>query len=149
MKSELYILVLGDDPSYHLDPCHLWKWFLLALEHERNSSFALLNLLWLRAFCPCFPAKTQHFQMHIRSWTCYVISVPSGGLVVNHNRNQCITSTLGWRKFTINISPILKPCSSSISNPCLKGKSVLPSNVVPALSHSWWGKLLSLLRIYF
>jgi hypothetical protein len=81
MKSELYVLVLGDDPSYHLGPCHLWKWFLLALEHERNSSFAPLKLLWLRPFCPCFPAKTQNFQMHIRSWTCYIISVPSGGLV--------------------------------------------------------------------
>jgi hypothetical protein len=28
--------------------------------------------------------------------------MPSGGLVANHNRNQCITSTLGLRKFTIN-----------------------------------------------
>jgi hypothetical protein len=28
--------------------------------------------------------------------------MPSGGLVTNHNRNQCITSTLGWRKFTVN-----------------------------------------------
>jgi hypothetical protein len=37
-------------------------------------------------------------------WTCYIISMPSGGLVANHNRNQCITSTLGWRKFTVNIS---------------------------------------------
>jgi hypothetical protein len=36
-------------------------------------------------------------------WTCYIISMPSGGLVANHNRNQCITSTLGWWKFTINI----------------------------------------------
>jgi hypothetical protein len=35
-------------------------------------------------------------------WTCYIISMPSGGLVANHNRNQCITSTLGWRKFTVN-----------------------------------------------
>jgi hypothetical protein len=25
----------------------------------------------------------------------YIISMPSGGLVANHNRNQCITSTLG------------------------------------------------------
>jgi hypothetical protein len=113
MKSELYVLLLGDDPSYHLGPCHLWKWFLLALKHERNSSFAPLNLLWLRPFCPCFPAKTQYFQIHIRSWTCYIISVPSGRLVANHNRNQCITSTLGWRKFTINIFPMLKTCSSS------------------------------------
>jgi hypothetical protein len=40
--------------------------------------------------------------MHIWSWTCYIISVPSGGLVANHNRNQWITNTLGWRKFTIN-----------------------------------------------
>jgi hypothetical protein len=93
--------------------CHLWKWFLLALEHERNSSFAPLNLLWLRPFCSCFPAKTQYFQIHIRSWTFYIISVPSGGLVANHNLNQCITSTLGWRKFTVNISPMLKPCLSS------------------------------------
>jgi hypothetical protein len=29
--------------------------------------------------------------------------MPSGGLVANHNRNQCITSTLGGRKFTVNI----------------------------------------------
>jgi hypothetical protein len=57
MKSELYVLVLGDDPSYHLGPCHLWKWFLLALEHERISSFARLNLLWLCPFCPCFLQK--------------------------------------------------------------------------------------------
>jgi hypothetical protein len=71
-----------------------------------------MNLLWLRPFCPCFPAKTQYFQMHKWSWTCYIISVPSGGLVANHNRNQCISSTLGWRKFTVNISPMLKPCSS-------------------------------------
>jgi hypothetical protein len=28
--------------------------------------------------------------------------MPSGGLVANHNRNQCITSTPGLRKFTIN-----------------------------------------------
>jgi hypothetical protein len=28
--------------------------------------------------------------------------MPSGGLVANHNRNQCITSTLGGRKFTVN-----------------------------------------------
>jgi hypothetical protein len=35
-------------------------------------------------------------------WTSYIISMPSGGLVANHNRNQCITSTLGWRKFTVN-----------------------------------------------
>jgi hypothetical protein len=28
--------------------------------------------------------------------------MPSGELVANHNRNQCITSTLGWRKFTVN-----------------------------------------------
>jgi hypothetical protein len=59
-------LVLRDDPSYHLGLCHLWKWFHLALEHERNFSFAPLNLLWLRPFCPCFPAKTQHFPMHVR-----------------------------------------------------------------------------------
>jgi hypothetical protein len=25
MKSELYVLVLGDDLSYHLGPCHFWK----------------------------------------------------------------------------------------------------------------------------
>jgi hypothetical protein len=31
--------------------------------------------------------------------------MPSGGLVANHNRNQCITSTLGWRKFTVNTEP--------------------------------------------
>jgi hypothetical protein len=31
MKSKLYVLVLGDDPSYHLGSYHLWKWFLLAL----------------------------------------------------------------------------------------------------------------------
>jgi hypothetical protein len=80
----------------------LCKWFLLALEHERNSSFAPLNLLWLHLFCPYFPAKTQYFQMHIRCWTCYIISVPSGGLVENHKRNQCIKITLGWRKFTVN-----------------------------------------------
>jgi hypothetical protein len=30
--------------------------------------------------------------------------MPSGGLVENHNRNQCITSTLGGRKFTVNTS---------------------------------------------
>jgi hypothetical protein len=35
-------------------------------------------------------------------WTCYIISMPSGGLVTNHNPNQCITSTLGWRKFTVS-----------------------------------------------
>jgi hypothetical protein len=35
-------------------------------------------------------------------WTCYIITMPSGGLVANHNRSQCITSTLGWRKFTVN-----------------------------------------------
>jgi hypothetical protein len=37
---------------------------------------------------------------------------------------------------------MLKPCSSS-SNPCLKGKSALPSNVVPALSvntKNWYRK---------
>jgi hypothetical protein len=28
--------------------------------------------------------------------------MPSDGLVSNHNRNQCITSTLGWWKFTVN-----------------------------------------------
>jgi hypothetical protein len=28
--------------------------------------------------------------------------MPSGGLVAYHNRNQCITSTLGLRKFTVN-----------------------------------------------
>jgi hypothetical protein len=38
--------------------------------------------------------------MHV--WTCYIISIPSGGLVANHNRNQCIISTLGWWKFTVN-----------------------------------------------
>jgi hypothetical protein len=38
-------------------------------------------------------------------WTCYIISMPSGGLVANHNRNQYITSTLGWRKFTVNTPP--------------------------------------------
>jgi hypothetical protein len=38
----------------------------------------------------------------MQEWTCYIISVPSGGLVTNHNRNQCITSTLGWRRFTVN-----------------------------------------------
>jgi hypothetical protein len=28
--------------------------------------------------------------------------MPSGELVANHNRNQCITSTLGRRKITVN-----------------------------------------------
>jgi hypothetical protein len=28
--------------------------------------------------------------------------MPSGGLVASHNRNQCITRTLGCRKFTVN-----------------------------------------------
>jgi hypothetical protein len=32
--------------------------------------------------------------------------MPSGGLVANHNRNQCITSTLGGRKFTVNTYPM-------------------------------------------
>jgi hypothetical protein len=112
MKFELYVLVLGDDPSYHLGPCHLWKWFLLALEHEWNSSFAPLNL------CDSLPFVHVFLQKH-NTYKCtyeveLVISlVPSGGLVANHNRNQCITSTLGWRKFTVNISPMLIPCSSS------------------------------------
>jgi hypothetical protein len=44
-------------------------------------------------------------------WTCYIISMPSGGLVANHNRNQCITSTLGWRKFTVNTHTIQSPFS--------------------------------------
>jgi hypothetical protein len=37
-------------------------------------------------------------------WTCYIISMPSGRLVANRNRNQCITSTLGWRKLNVNTS---------------------------------------------
>jgi hypothetical protein len=41
-------------------------------------------------------------------WTCCIISMPSGGLVANHNRNQCITSTLGWRKFTVNRQHVLR-----------------------------------------
>jgi hypothetical protein len=130
MKSELYVLVLRDDPSYHLGPCHLWKWFLHALEHEQNASFAPLNLLWLHPFCPCFPAKTQYFQMHIRSWTCYIISVPSGELVANHNWNQCITSTLGWRKFTVNTKQTV--CETSTDQQQL-GKRI----ETKVLKHTW------------
>jgi hypothetical protein len=79
--------------------------FSLHSNTNETPHFAPLNLLWIRPFCPCFSAKTQYFQMHIRSWTCYIISVPSGWLVANHNRNQCITSTLGWWKFTVNTRP--------------------------------------------
>jgi hypothetical protein len=52
-------------------------------------------------------------KIDMQVWTCYIISMPSAGLVANNNWNQCITSTLGWRKFTINICSMLKPCSSS------------------------------------
>jgi hypothetical protein len=79
-----------------------------ALHSNMNGTPHLL--LWTCCdsvpFVHVFLQKTQHFQMHIRSWTCYIISVPSGGLVTNHNRNQCIRTTLGWRKFTVNSIPL-------------------------------------------
>jgi hypothetical protein len=38
--------------------------------------------------------------------------MPSGGLVANHNQNQCITITLGWRKFTVNNGKVTEVGSS-------------------------------------
>jgi hypothetical protein len=35
-------------------------------------------------------------------WTCYIISMPSGGLVIIQSSNQSVTSALGWRKSTVN-----------------------------------------------
>jgi hypothetical protein len=84
----------------------LWRasWSSLEVLGElipKDSSLTLIS---------CVNNKLQNRH---EVWTCYVISMPSGGLVANHNRNQCITSTQGWPKFTVNISPMLKPCSSS------------------------------------
>jgi hypothetical protein len=41
-------------------------------------------------------------QNHIKVWTCYIISMPSGGLVIIQSSNQSVTSALGWRKSTVN-----------------------------------------------
>jgi hypothetical protein len=34
--------------------------------------------------------------------TCYIISMPRGGLVIIESSNQSVTSVLGWRKLTVN-----------------------------------------------
>jgi hypothetical protein len=39
-----------------LQPCHHWKWFHQAHEHEQDSVNAPLNLLWIRPLCSCFSA---------------------------------------------------------------------------------------------
>jgi hypothetical protein len=42
--------------------------------------------------------------MHM--WTCYIISMPSGGLVPNQSRKQCVTSALGVSYLTANRTTI-------------------------------------------
>jgi hypothetical protein len=49
--------------------------------------------------------------MHIQRWTCYIISMPSGGLVPKWSSNHNITSVLGWRKSTAN-----RFCQSGVGN---------------------------------
>jgi hypothetical protein len=46
--------------------------------------------------------------MHIKWWTCYIISMPSGGLVPKWSSNHNITSVLGWQKSTANIRTVNK-----------------------------------------
>jgi hypothetical protein len=80
-------------------------------------------------------------------WTCYIISMPSGRLVANHNRNQCITSTLGWRKFTVNKYHVGKPVNEtgSISSVLARGdsrESVSPLRPWARQVWNGWGGLL-------
>jgi hypothetical protein len=35
-------------------------------------------------------------------WTCYMINMPSGRLVIIQSSNQSVTSALGWWKSTVN-----------------------------------------------
>jgi hypothetical protein len=56
----------------------------------------------LSSFYTRIPAKTLYSKMHIQWWTCYIIGMPSGGLVPKRSSNHNITSVLGWRKLTAN-----------------------------------------------
>jgi hypothetical protein len=51
--------------------------------------------------------------MHAQRWTCYKISVPSGGLVPQTNPNQSVMNMFGVPQYTVNIFPTLRSCSSS------------------------------------
>jgi hypothetical protein len=68
--------------------------------------------------------------------------MPSGGLVANHNRNQCITSTLGGRKFTVNtlLESAGEPHASRLPPPQLQLLSPGP-RVAPSVRDSPEGPL--------
>jgi hypothetical protein len=38
----------------------------------------------------------------MQGWTCYIINMPSGGLVTIQSSNQSVTSAFGWRKSIVN-----------------------------------------------
>jgi hypothetical protein len=51
----------------------------------------------------------MNLKMDMQVRTCYIISMRSGGLVANHNRNQCITSV------DVKSAPHTKHTTSRIS----------------------------------
>jgi hypothetical protein len=59
-------------PLEVISPCTRTRTKLLICSFELVVTLSLLSM---------FSCKTQQFQMHIQRWTCYIISVPSGGLV--------------------------------------------------------------------
>jgi hypothetical protein len=75
-------------------------------------------------------------------WTCYIISMPSGGLVANHNRNQCITSTLGWRKFTVNKQAPLPVVHDLKAGSNLKWISFAIASYNLTSPHAWHSSIL-------
>jgi hypothetical protein len=54
------------------------------------------------SFMSMFSCINTHFQMHAYRWTCYMISVPSGGLVPWTNPNQSVMNMFGVPKYTVN-----------------------------------------------
>jgi hypothetical protein len=87
--------------------------------------------------------------MHIQRWTCYIISMPSGGLVPKWSSNHNITSVLGWRKSTANIPPRLdlarpRASCSQVVHPRNWNMlhQILPSNLVnhSSLIKEKWNK---------
>jgi hypothetical protein len=86
--------VLGSFGVMFTSCLYLWRssWSSTKVLDELIPKVSSLTLI----FCVNNKLQTPHV------WTCYIISMTSGGLVIIQSSNQSVTSALGWRKSTVN-----------------------------------------------